>query len=153
MEVGGGQAAAGGQGGMPGGAAGGQQGGQGQHAQAVCSRAGRSGGAAGGQGGMPGGAQAASRAARAACGGGGMPGFASKTDDEILADAKDYELKGYDVYQMMGSSLEAAKKVRAATNLILMGSIRGAGGGMPGSGENATAPTQSAHCRRSGGGR
>jgi thioredoxin reductase len=112
--------AAGGQGGMPGGAAGSQQGGPGGAAGA-----GGIGSATGAQGG----------------GSGGMPGMSSKTDDEILAEAKEYEEKGYDVYRFNGSSLEAAKKVRAATNLILMGSIRGAGGGMPGLGQNTAAPT------------
>jgi thioredoxin reductase len=129
----GGQAAAGGQGGMPSGAAGGQGG---MPGGAAGGQGGMPGGAAGGQSGMPGGAAGGQQGSQGSAGasrsGGGMPGFASKTDDEILADAKEYELKGYDVYQMMGSSVEAAKKVRAATNLILMGSIRGAGGGMPG---------------------
>ena len=98
--------AAGGQGGMPSGAVGGQQGGM-------------PGGAAGGQqGGMPGGQQGAEG------GRGGMPGMPSKTDDEIVAEAKEAEGKGYDVYQLNTSSLEAAKKVRAATNLILMSGIR-----------------------------
>jgi 2,4-dienoyl-CoA reductase-like NADH-dependent reductase (Old Yellow Enzyme family)/thioredoxin reductase len=155
--------AQGGAAGMTGGAAGAQQGGQGQmpggtqQAQGAAGAQGGMPGAAagaqqGGQGQMPGGAQQAQGAAGAqqasaaggAAGGGGMPGFASKTDDEILADAKEYELKGYDVYQMMGSSVEAAKKVRAATNLILMGSYRGSGGGMPGPSQNATPPTSQA---------
>ena len=124
------QGAAGGQGGMPGGS----QGGQGQTPSGMQQGQGGMPSGAGGQGQMPGSGQGA------AGGQGGMPGMFSRTDDEILADAKDYELKGYDVYQMMGSSVEAAKKVRAATNLILMGSIRGAGGGMPGMGAT-TAPT------------
>ena len=86
---------------------------------------------AGNRGGAPGGMPGGNR-------GGGMPGFASKTDDEILKDAKEAEAKGYDVFQMNTTSLEAAKKVRAATNLILMGSIRGSRGNMGlGSGENA----------------
>jgi len=86
---------------------------------------------AGNWGGAPGGMPGGNR-------GGGMPGFASKTDDEILKDAKEAEAKGYDVFQMNTTSLEAAKKVRAATNLILMGSIRGSRGNMGlGSGENA----------------
>jgi thioredoxin reductase len=88
-------------------------------------------GAAGRGGGMPGGDR-----------GGGMPGFASKTDDEILKEAREAEEKGYDVYQINTTSLEAAKKVRAATNLVLMGSIRGSRGNMGlGSGENAVGIT------------
>jgi len=94
-------------GGAPGGTAGGAQGGM---PGGAASGGGAQGGAAGGQGGMP---------------GGGMPGgMSSKTDDEIVAEAKEAEYKGYDVYQMNTTSLEAAKKVRAATNLILMSSLR-----------------------------
>jgi|WetSurMetagenome_2_1015567.scaffolds.fasta_scaffold50082_1 thioredoxin reductase len=112
--------AAGSQGGAPGGAPGAQQGSAG-------------GGPGGQQGGAPGGAGARQ---------GGMPGFASKTDDEILKEAKEAEAKGYDVYQLNTNSIEAAKKVRAATNLILMGSIRGSRGNMGlGSGENAVGLT------------
>jgi thioredoxin reductase len=88
-------------------------------------------GTAGRGGGMPGGDR-----------GGGMPGFASKSDDETLKEAKEAEEKGYDVYQINTTSLEAAKRVRAATNLILMGSIRGSRGNMGlGSGENAVGLT------------
>jgi len=90
---------------------------------------GQQGGGAGGQGGA-GGRQ------------GGMPGFASKTDDEIIKEAKEAEDKGYDVYQLNTAGLEAAKEIRAATNLILMGSIRGSRGNMGlGSGENAVGLT------------
>jgi len=58
-----------------------------------------------------------------------------------LAEAKDYEEKGYDVYSLNTSSLEAAKKIRAATNLVLMGRLR-SGSGTPGMGGGQTsAPT------------
>jgi len=138
----------GGGGGMPGGAAGDKDsGGMSEAGQGQMPGGMQQGqGMAGGQGGMAGGMQQGKGAAggqqgaQGASAGGGMPGFASKTDDEILADAKEYELKGYDVYQLMGTSVEAAKKVRAATNLILIGSYRGAGGGMPGMG-STTLPT------------
>jgi len=89
--------------GMPGGnrsAGGGAPGGRGQ---------------AGGPGGGPGGGQ-----------GGGMPQMPTRSDDEILAEAVEYEAKGYDVYQLMGGSVAVAKKIREKTNLILMGTYRGA---------------------------
>jgi len=131
------QSAAGGQGGMPGGGASGGAGGQ----------AGQQ-GAAGGQGGMSGaggtqggaGGQAGQQGAAGGQGGmpGGMPGMSTKTDDEIVKEAKEAEENGYDIYQIRTTSLEAAKKVRAATNLILMGSIAGTRGNMGmGTGENA----------------
>jgi len=85
-------------------------------------------GAAGGQGGMPGGQQGTASAQGGRSG--GMPGMSSKTDDEIVAEAKTAEERGYDVYQLNSSSLEVAKKVRTATNLILMSGIRVGGGGM-----------------------
>ena len=56
---------------------------------------------------------------------GGMPGMPAMTDDEILADAKEYENKGYDVYQLRSTSLEVAKKLRDATDLILMARYSG----------------------------
>ena len=129
---------AGGQGGMPGGSTG-AQGGM-QQGGAPGSQGGMTSGAAGGQqGGMP--SQSGMPGGTGAQGGmpgGGMPGFASKTDDEIVKEAKEAQDKGYDVYQLNTSSLEAAKKIRAATNLILMGSIRGSRGNMGmGSRENA----------------
>jgi thioredoxin reductase len=127
----------GGGGGMPGGGgapggAGGQQGGAPGGMQ--------QGGSTGGQGGMPGGgAQGGMQQGSAGGRQGGMPpGMSSKTDDEILKEAKEAEDKGYDVYQLNTSSLDVAKKIRASTNLILMGSIRGGRGNMGmGSGENA----------------
>ena len=93
------------------------------------------GGAPGGQGQMP-----PQGGMPSGTGGGVPPEMASKTDDEILAEAKEHEKKGYDVYEINLTNLEAAKKVRAATNLILMGRIRGAGRGMPVPGNNATDP-------------
>ena len=108
------------------------------------------GGAASGPDGMPGAAATGAQQGGAPGvgspgggmpGGGGPPGMAPKTDDEILEEARAYEKKGYDVYQMRSFSPAAAKKVRAATNLILMGNIRGAGGGMPGPGQKTSAPT------------
>jgi NADPH-dependent 2,4-dienoyl-CoA reductase/sulfur reductase-like enzyme len=83
------------------------------------------GGAAGAQGGMPGGA---------AGGRGGMPGGsmpvqaqASKSVEDIVKEAKEYEANGYDVYEMSTPSLEAAQAVRSATNLIIMGHLRVSG--------------------------
>jgi len=43
-----------------------------------------------------------------------------QTDDEILAEAKAYEKKGYDVYTLRTPSLEAVKRIRNGTNLILL---------------------------------
>jgi 2,4-dienoyl-CoA reductase-like NADH-dependent reductase (Old Yellow Enzyme family) len=112
------QGAAGAQGGMPGG---------------------MPGAAAGGQGGMPGGMPGGQQGAEG--GRGGMPQMASKTDDEIVAEAKEKEDRGYDVYQLNTSSLEAAKKVRAATNLILMSSLRIGMGGYNTSAQDTNQPT------------
>jgi NADPH-dependent 2,4-dienoyl-CoA reductase/sulfur reductase-like enzyme len=90
-------------------------------------------GGAGGEGGRMGGMP----------GGGGPPGFTAQTDEEIVADAQAYEKKGYDVYQLRSASAEAAKEIKATTNLILMGSVRGGGGGgMPG--QTTEAPTPQA---------
>ncbi len=92
---------------------------------------GGTGGASGGPGGgMPGGGPGG--------GPGGMPGMSTKTDDEILEEAKEAEAKGYDIYQLNAANPGVAEKIRAATNLILMGNIRGSRGNMGmGSGENA----------------
>jgi len=46
---------------------------------------------------------------------GGMHGMSSKTDDELLKEAKEAEANGYDIYQLNTTSVEAAKKIRAAT--------------------------------------
>jgi thioredoxin reductase len=114
----------GGQGGMPGGATGSATGGQ--------------------QGGMPGGGSGGAPGGASGQGGqeggmpGGMPGMTAKSDDEIVKEAKEAEANGYDIYQIRTTSLEAVKKIRAATNLILMGSLAGARGNMGmGTGENA----------------
>jgi len=92
---------------------------------------------------MPGGTGAAAGGQQGTQGRqGGMPGMTSKTDDEIVAEAKEAEAKGYDVYQLNTSSLEAAKKVRASTNLILMSSLRIGRGGYGTSAEVKTQPTE-----------
>jgi len=125
---------AGGQGGMTGGATGSQQGGVPGGMQQGGSTVGQGGAPSGGAGGPQGGMQQGSAGSQ----GGMPPGMSSKTDDEILKEAKEAEDKGYDVYQLNTSSLDVAKKIRASTNLILMGSIRGGRGNMGmGSGENA----------------
>jgi len=65
------------------------------------------GGGGGGQGGAP--------------GGGGMPGMgAAKSVEEIVAEAKEQEEIGYDIYQMSSPTQEAAQAVRASTNMIIM---------------------------------
>ncbi len=82
----------------------------------------------GGQGGPPGGQGGAP-------GGGGMPGMgqAAKSVEEIVAEAKEQEENGYDIYQMSSPTKEAAQAVRASTNMIIMSSLsmgmRGMGGG------------------------
>jgi 2,4-dienoyl-CoA reductase-like NADH-dependent reductase (Old Yellow Enzyme family)/thioredoxin reductase len=110
-------------GGAPGGAAGAPGGGgmPGGGAPGGASGAPGAGGGPGGSGGPGGGGP----------GGPGGPGRVQKTDDEILADAIEYEKKGYDVYQLESTSIELAKKIRAQTSLILMGAYRGNGGPVP----------------------
>ncbi|MBN1625863.1 MAG: FAD-dependent oxidoreductase [Deltaproteobacteria bacterium] len=83
--------------------------------------------AQGGQGGAPGGQGGAP------AGGGGMPGMgrASKSVEDIVAEAKEQEEIGYDIYQMDSPTLEAVQAVRAATNMIIMSS---GGMGRPGGG-------------------
>jgi len=80
------------------------------------------------QGGMPG-------AAGGPSGPGGF-GMSAKSDEEILAEARAYEKKGYDVYEFSSTSRELADEIRATTNLILMNRYN-AGGGMMGPGTNA----------------
>jgi 2,4-dienoyl-CoA reductase-like NADH-dependent reductase (Old Yellow Enzyme family)/thioredoxin reductase len=116
------QAAASGQGGMPGASG---QGGM---------PSGMSGGGQGGQGGGPGGMMGGGP-------GGGMPGMTSKTDDEIVKEAKEAEDFGYDVYQLNSTSIETAKKVRAATNLLLMTSLRVGSGGYSASAQDSNQPS------------
>jgi len=116
------------EGGMPDGA-GGEAGGPGGMPQGGMPQGAPQGGEGGRMGGMP--------------GGGGPPGMAAQSDEEIVADAQAYAKKGYDVYQMRSASAEAAKEIKATTNLILMGSVRGGGGGgMPG--QVTEAPTRQA---------
>ena len=127
-----GMSGSGGGGGMPGaagGAPGAAPGGQGAMPGAE----------QGGQGGMPGGAPGGAPGA-APGGQGAMPGQSSKTDDEIVAEAKEAEATGYDVYKLNTSSLEAAKKVRAATNLILMTNLRTGGDAAMGMGASKNGP-------------
>jgi len=90
-------------GGMPGGT-GGMPGGEGREG-------GMPGGMAGGREGGPGG------------------GMSSQTEEEILAEAKEAEDKGYDIYKLNTDSVETAEKVRNTTNLILMSSLRIGRGG------------------------
>jgi thioredoxin reductase len=131
----GGEGAEGGRGGMPQGQ-GGEGGPQGGPGGAL-----PNGGMPGGTGeGMPGGAGGEGGRMGGAPGGGGPPGMTAQTDEEIVADAQDYEKKGYDVYQLRSASAEAAKEIKATTNLILMGSLRGGGGGMPGQVTEAPTP-------------
>jgi 2,4-dienoyl-CoA reductase-like NADH-dependent reductase (Old Yellow Enzyme family)/thioredoxin reductase len=98
-----------------------------------------------GRGGMPGGAEG---------GRGGMPGEgrgpmggAGRSVEEIVAEAKEVEDQGYDVYQMRSPSLEAVQAVRNSTNLIIMTSLnlgvigRGSGPNIPGVG-NVNQPTK-----------
>ncbi len=140
----------GGGGGMPGGGAAGGGGGMpGAAAGAQGGMPGGQQGAAGGQGGgMPGGQQGGAGAPGAAAGPAGMPGGpssaqASKSVEEIVKDAKEAVSKGYDVYQMNTTSLEAVQAVRSATNLIIMSNLR-VGGDMAmmgGSGKNVLGVT------------
>jgi NADPH-dependent 2,4-dienoyl-CoA reductase/sulfur reductase-like enzyme len=131
----GGEGAEGVQGGMPGGMGGMPEGGM---PEGGMPEGGMGQMAQGGQGGMPGGGQQAGgseeggRQGGMPGGGGGMPGMAAQTDEEIVADAQAYAKKGYDVYEIRSASAEAAKEIKATTNLILMGSVRGGGETMPG---------------------
>jgi thioredoxin reductase len=81
--------------------------------------------------GGPGGGAAAAGGGQGAPGGApaGMPGMTRKTVADIVKDAKEKEDMGYDVYQV--SSLEEAKAVREATNLLIIttGGLGGPGGG------------------------
>lgn len=72
-------------------------------------------------------------------GGSGRQGQASVNIQEIIAQAKEAENKGYDVYRLNTSSVEAAQAVRSSTNLIIMSSLRvgSGGGGMGGNKKNA----------------
>ena len=118
----------GGPGGMPGGTAGGQGGMPGgmPDGQQAGAQGGMPGGSAGGQGGMPTGMP-----------GGPASGQANKSVEEIVKEAKEAVDKGYDVFQMNTSSLEAVQAVRSATNLIIMAALRIGGGMGGGGGKNA----------------
>jgi thioredoxin reductase len=71
------------------------------------------GGAPGGQGGAP----------------GGMLGMgAAQSVEDIVAEAKEQEENGYDIYQISSPTQEAAQAVRASTNMIIMSSMGGRGG-------------------------
>jgi len=73
-------------------------------------------------------------------GGRGGPGAqAQLSTEEVVAQAKEAEEFGYDVFQINTDSVETARAVRNATNLILM--ARGGGMGMMGGGSNAPGAT------------
>jgi len=92
--------------------------------------------------GMPAGGERGAAPGGMPTGGAGMPGGpgggtgqSNRSVEEIVKEAKEAVDKGYDVYQINTSSLEAIKAVRSATNLILMSSLRVGGGmGMMGGG-------------------
>jgi 2,4-dienoyl-CoA reductase-like NADH-dependent reductase (Old Yellow Enzyme family)/thioredoxin reductase len=125
---GGGQSAAGG--GAQGQGAPGGGGPGGQSAQSGAGGGAPGGGAPGG--GMPGGGMpgeafegTGGKGAGGEMPGGGPPRMKQMSDEEILADAKDYEARGGDVYQLTSSSPELAKKLREETDLILMARYNG----------------------------
>jgi 2,4-dienoyl-CoA reductase-like NADH-dependent reductase (Old Yellow Enzyme family)/thioredoxin reductase len=100
------------------------------------------GGGQGGPGGSGGGAMPGGGDDEMAEGGGGMPSgggqggpggggggpMGAKSDEETLKDAKDLEARGADVYLLRSSKVETVKKLRDATNLILMARYTGPGG-------------------------
>jgi len=81
------------------------------------------------QGGMPGG-EGGRSGGPAGMEGGRGPGMTTKTKEEIVADAKEAEESGYDVFQINTDDPDVAAAVRNSTNLILMSAIRVGGGGM-----------------------
>jgi len=98
-------------------------------------------GQGGDRGGAPGGMPA-----DAAGGRGGPGGRGSQTQlsvKEIVAEAKEAEDFGFDVYSIETASLEAVQAVRNATSLILMTQLRAGGGPgmMMGGGRNAAGVT------------
>jgi len=100
-------------------------------AQAATAAYAQASGKAASSGGGPGGPQGGGTPGGAAQGGAGRQGQAAVNIKDIVEQAKTAEAKGYDVYQLNTNSLEAAQAVRAATNLILMSSLRvGSSGGM-----------------------
>jgi len=88
------------------------------------------GGAGGDRGAAPGGMPAGAAGARGGPGGRGPQ--VQKSLKEIVAEAKEAEDFGYDVFSINTDSLETVQAVRNATNLILMTQLRGSGGNMPG---------------------
>jgi 2,4-dienoyl-CoA reductase-like NADH-dependent reductase (Old Yellow Enzyme family)/thioredoxin reductase len=77
-------------------------------------------------------------------GGRGGPGAQAQLGvKEIVAEAKEAEDFGYDVYSINTDSLEAVQAVRNATNLVLMTRLRGGGGPgmMTGGGRNVAGVT------------
>jgi 2,4-dienoyl-CoA reductase-like NADH-dependent reductase (Old Yellow Enzyme family)/thioredoxin reductase len=139
-------------GGAPGGGGAEGRGGPGGGAVPQGQGAGGRGAAGGGPGGGTGGQPAGGRGtppAGGGPGGGGMPGGgpggrgsqaqATLSVKEIVAQAKEIEDQGYDVYQMNTDSLEAVQAVRAATNLVIMSALRvGGGAGAPMGGGTTT---------------
>ena len=86
----------------------------------------QSGAAPGGvPGGMPSGAPGGGAPGRPGGPGGlpgGIPGIVAKSMEEIVADAKDKENQGYDVYLVESSDPAIVQAVRNATNMILLAS-------------------------------
>jgi len=120
-----------GRGDMPGGGPG--EGGRGAGAgdQVAGSRGAPPDGGPGGGGGMPGGGP----------GGRGPQAQTTLSVEEIVAQAKEIEDQGYDVYQLNTDDPKAVQTVRSATNLILMSSLRvGGGSGPMGRGTSALHP-------------
>jgi thioredoxin reductase len=68
---------------------------------------------------------------------------AAKATKDIIAEAKEAEDKGYDIYELYSNSLEVAQEVKAATNLILMTSLRvGSGGPRSGAAPTGTGASE-----------
>lgn len=129
-------------GGMPSGGGGGMPGGQGgmpDGEQGDMAQGGRGNMPQGDQEGMPGGMQQGGEGGQGGMpqsGQGGMPGGAgpmgqdsSMSTEDIVAQAKEIEDQGYDVYQMSGTK-EQIEAVRNATKLLIMSTLRVGGGGM-----------------------
>ena len=84
------------------------------------------GGAPGGQGGGPGGGPQGTAGAKGGSagsrgpGGPGVTDLSKKTAKEVVAEAKEIEAQGFDVYDVSTASLEVVQAVRNATNLVLL---------------------------------
>jgi 2,4-dienoyl-CoA reductase-like NADH-dependent reductase (Old Yellow Enzyme family)/thioredoxin reductase len=130
----------GGSGGGPGGGAGGGaappgQGTGGRGVQDGSRGGGAAGQAAGGRGTPPAGGMPAGGPP----GGRGGQAQTQLSVKEIVAQAKEVEDKGYDIYQLNTDDPEAVQAVRSATNLVLMSGLRvGGGGGGPMGGGSTT---------------